>query len=733
MALSSGTFAGGTTSVNAANGVATFSALKITNAGNLTITASDTSRSGVSTATTNSINVSPAGEFKLAVTSQPVGVTAGGTISLGVSVEDQFGNVVTTGTGSSDVVGLTLNTGSFNGGTTSATASSGVATFSNLVINKAGSYTITAANTTHTAVTSVTSASFTVSPSTASQLVFTTQPTGTTGGLNFPTQPAVTVEDQFNNVVTTNASTATLAIASGTPTSGGPGTLSGCTQSETNGVITFSGCSIDDTGANYKLKATDGSLTAATSNSFTITTGPLAQFAVSTPSSPSAGTAFTVTLTAQDAGGNTVTSFTGAKCFVFTGLSNSPTNVAPIYPSKGTGTTCSTGTSLVTFAGGLATGGNAPSIKPAAAEATSLTATSGGFSGTSANFTVSAGSATVMTATSGAAQAADVSSSFSNPLVATVTDADGNPITNTLVTFTSPASSDGTFASSGCVSNSPTTVCTVDTDGNGQATSSTFTAGTNSGSYTVTATAPGSLSTTFGETNRMTATSVATNTGTSGGSVTTNTFNMTSGHTYVITAFEASNQTTAPSTPTLTISGSPSSVPLVTTNTFSSGANCADAKWCDQWVWWFNATTSSGTVRVAFNGGTPPIGSAVNVIALAGNNTSTPVVSGSTTTASGCGKGGTGGCTNKTSTVTANTANAPATDDITMQILASDDAMGSAPIWSPATTNLFFVSGATASLDVNVAIPGVRNESTSASPFVNNDDWGTIALELESN
>src|ERR1019366_3631759 len=80
------------------------------------------------------------------------------------------------------------------------------------------------------------SSAFNVTAGSATQLVFTQQPASSTGGVAFPTQPKVTVEDAGGNTVTGDSSTVTLAITSGTPTSGGPGTLSGCTQSETSGV-----------------------------------------------------------------------------------------------------------------------------------------------------------------------------------------------------------------------------------------------------------------------------------------------------------------------------------------------------------------------------------------------------------------------------------------------------------------------------------------------------------------
>src|SRR5439155_83711 len=76
---------------------------------------------------------------------QPTNATAGVAISpaVTVKVEDQFNNVVTT---DSSTVTLTLSTGTFEGGSNTATAavSSGLATFSTLKIDVAGSYTVSA-------------------------------------------------------------------------------------------------------------------------------------------------------------------------------------------------------------------------------------------------------------------------------------------------------------------------------------------------------------------------------------------------------------------------------------------------------------------------------------------------------------------------------------------------------------------------------------------------------------
>ncbi len=104
----------------------------------------------------------------------------------------------------------------------------------------------------------------------ASQLVFTTQPASAASGFALGTQPQLTLEDAMGKIVTGDSSTAALSITSGTPTSGGPGTISGCSQSETNGVISFSGCAVTGVGNGYKLHATDGTLTAADSSAFNV-------------------------------------------------------------------------------------------------------------------------------------------------------------------------------------------------------------------------------------------------------------------------------------------------------------------------------------------------------------------------------------------------------------------------------------------------------------------------------
>ncbi len=92
----------------------------------------------------------------------------------------------------------------------------------------------------------------------ASQIVFTTEPAGGTHGTPLATQPAITVEDSAGSPVTADSSTVSLVITPGSGTSGA--SLGGCSQLETQGVVSFSGCTIDESGSGYTLTATDGPL-----------------------------------------------------------------------------------------------------------------------------------------------------------------------------------------------------------------------------------------------------------------------------------------------------------------------------------------------------------------------------------------------------------------------------------------------------------------------------------------
>jgi hypothetical protein len=141
----------------------------------------------------------------------------------------------------------------------------------------------------------------------AARLAFTTNPSGSTGGIAFPTQPVVTVRDAKGIIVTTSAAAVTLSL-----TNPAGATLTCATNPVTAvaGVATFTGCAIDKVGI-YNLTASAAGLTSGGSTSLVITVGPATQLGfIVDPSGGPGGRSFDTqpSVAIQDAGGNTRTS-----------------------------------------------------------------------------------------------------------------------------------------------------------------------------------------------------------------------------------------------------------------------------------------------------------------------------------------------------------------------------------------------------------------------------------------
>jgi hypothetical protein len=204
----------------------------------------------------NSSNSSPPGtSAQLAFVQQPTNVTAGTAISpaFTVDVEDSDGNIVT-----SDDSNVTISVASGPGtvgGITIVTAVNGVATFSDLSLDTAGTHTLRAID---NSLTSTTSDAFTVSAAAASQLVFIQDPS--TVWLYGPVTPAVqvAVEDAFGNLITSGDIVITLNVSGAT----GVGPF---TATAVNGVANFGGFSFDELGT-FGLQATEGAIVSQTVN-----------------------------------------------------------------------------------------------------------------------------------------------------------------------------------------------------------------------------------------------------------------------------------------------------------------------------------------------------------------------------------------------------------------------------------------------------------------------------------
>jgi hypothetical protein len=168
----------------------------------------------------------------------------------------------------------------------------------------------------------------------------------------------ITAKNALNSTLTNYVGTNTLNVSTGTISP----TISGAFI---NGTWTGS-VTLTDANSGVTIFTTGSSMT-GTSNSFTVNPGALNSFTFSTISSPQiAGSGFNITVTANDAYGNIVTSYAGTPSLTYSAGSISPGKMSAFV--NGVGTTLVTVTS--------------------ADSSVSITATDGSHSGTSNSFTV---------------------------------------------------------------------------------------------------------------------------------------------------------------------------------------------------------------------------------------------------------------------------------------------------------------------------------------------------------
>jgi streptogramin lyase len=267
---------------------------------------------------TNAVGVATLATSQLVVRQQPPSsIAAGSPFGLTVQAEDSSGNPITTFNGTV-TVGLAINPGGATlGGTLTATASNGVATFSGMTIIKAASgYTLyTSGGGIGWGVTNA----ITVTPLAASQLVISTQPSATaTAGQPFATQPVVSEEDTYGNVETGDDSTVvTAALASGA------GPLQGTTAvTVSGGVATFAGLT-DNKAETITLQFSGGGLTSVPSSPIVVSPAAAAKLVITIqpPTSVVVNTGFGLNVAVEDAYGNVVTS---ASNIVTVALANNP-------------------------------------------------------------------------------------------------------------------------------------------------------------------------------------------------------------------------------------------------------------------------------------------------------------------------------------------------------------------------------------------------------------------------
>jgi hypothetical protein len=387
-------------------GVHTFS-VTLKTAGTQSITASDRAISSVS-GTGTGIAVSPAAANKFLV-SAPATIPAGTALSATVTAMDAYGNVSTGYTGtaalsSSDSQALLPAAYTFK------SADQGVHTFA-LTLKTAGSQSITATDTSSASVTGM-DAGITVTPPMASQFLVIA-PASVTAGAAF--NVTITAADASGNAVSGYTGTVSLTSSDGQAILPANYTFTAADK----GVHIFS-VTLKTSGT-QSITTKDTTTTSITGSDASIAVAASAtpsKFLVVAPSSATAGTAFSVTVTAANSSGQTVTGYAGTVTF-------SSSDGQAVLPGNYTFTSSDKG--VHTFSVTLKTFGS-QSLTAKDTKTTSIT-------GSDAAITVSpaAASALVVTAPTSVQQG----TAFS--LTATAQDAYGNTATGYggTVTFSS--------------------------------------------------------------------------------------------------------------------------------------------------------------------------------------------------------------------------------------------------------------------------------------------------------
>src|SRR5437763_850449 len=367
------------------------------------------------------VTVTSAAADTLAWLVPPSNVAAGAHITpaLQVEVRDQFGNRVTAATaGITLAIGTNPSSGALT--VTPRNAVSGVATFDDASIDKAGSgYTLVASS---GGLHPATSAQFNVTAAAATSIAPSAgNNQAATVGTAVATPPAVIVRDQFNNPVAGVSVTFTPAV--------GSGSVSPTTPILTNasGVAALTSWTIGTT---------------AGPNSLTATSAGLAGSPVTFSATGTAGAATQIALNAGNGQAATVGTAvaTPPSVIVRDQFANAVAGVAVTFATSGDNGAVDPATPVATGANGIAAA-NSWTLGTTA-KVDTLRATAAGLSGSPVTFTATAtaGGPSTTQSTVAAAPATITAGAGSSTITVTVRDANGNPIQGATVTLAvSPA------------------------------------------------------------------------------------------------------------------------------------------------------------------------------------------------------------------------------------------------------------------------------------------------------
>jgi len=314
--------------------------------------------------------------------------TAGTNLAVGVTALDQYGNLLPTYTGPECLSiagpinspnGRAPNYSNFAscGGGSIVNFSDGFGT-ANVTLYDAQLVTLAVTDTLSLASGST---ALTVAPNSLQS--FAISPSTSTPNAGTPFALSVTANDQYGNLDTNYNGPHCEAFTGAPNAPDGTGNtfpnFDTCAPGDSS--ITFSAGVATGTDApkltlvdatNVNLSVSDVPSGHGGFAGLSVGPGNLSTYTLSTPTTPSAGGAFPLSLSAFDQFGNLDTNYSGQQCITFSGPSTAPNTTPPLYPVPGVN--CAGGSSSVTFQSGSANGANVASITLFDEQTTTLSA-----------------------------------------------------------------------------------------------------------------------------------------------------------------------------------------------------------------------------------------------------------------------------------------------------------------------------------------------------------------------
>jgi hypothetical protein len=338
-------------------------------------------------------------------------ITAGASASVTVAVFDRFNNACTNFNGP-----ITLASSDAQAALPAAPALVAGSGIFSVTFRTAGAQSATAALSANPAVTATAAASVGAAAAATVALVSGTGQTGTVG-VALAAPFVVRVSDAFGNpvpgAVVSFAAPVTGSIAAAVVTGANGQASATGTLGQTAGAQAFTATAAGLAGSPVSFAATANAGAAAS-----LAIGAL-------PGSTTAGVAATFAVTATDQFGNTATGFTGPITFA----SSDPQAALPAASS---------------LAGGV--GSFSVTFRTAGARTVTALSASPALTSNAAATIVAAGPAASLAAVSGSGQTGTVGAALAAPFVVKVSDAFGNAVSGTAVSFTPPATGGVTLA-----------------------------------------------------------------------------------------------------------------------------------------------------------------------------------------------------------------------------------------------------------------------------------------------